>query len=236
MRFSIAHEIAHSLFPDWREVTRNRGATPTQADDWQLEMLCNVAAAEFVLPAGSLPPSQALGPMEELVRSARCFDVSVESYLIRSAKISPKPIIVFFASPYVSADQERRYRVDYSMSSPTAPLIRLAGRLVPRDSVISNCTALGYTDKASEDWVLGRPRTAEYVGIGAYPGSQFPRVAGLVRLEDSASARPGLTFVYGDVLNPRGDDTRIVCQMVNDKASTWGGGVARKMAKVFPPA
>lgn len=37
VRFSIAHEIAHSFFPDVAEAVRNRGGDPTFApDDWQL--------------------------------------------------------------------------------------------------------------------------------------------------------------------------------------------------------
>jgi|GEM_PF-612718 len=236
VRFSIAHEVAHHLFSDWRERTRNRGAENSQPDDWQLEMLCNLAASEFVLPVGSLQSSEAVGPIEQLVQSARRFDVSIEAYLIRLAKICAVPIIALFASPYLTGDHNRRYRVDYSISSPTAPRARLAGRVVPVSSVMSNCTALGYTDKARENWILDRPHTAEYVGIGAYPGSRYPRVAGLVRLEDSESTQPAIRFVYGDIRTPLRGGSRIVCQMVNDKATTWGGGVARKMAQVFPHA
>jgi hypothetical protein len=45
VRFSIAHEIAHTLFPDVAEQTRHRGGTGSAPDEWQLEMLCNLAAA-----------------------------------------------------------------------------------------------------------------------------------------------------------------------------------------------
>jgi hypothetical protein len=47
LRFSIAHEIAHTLFPDVGEQPRHRGGNRDVHDDWQLEMLCNLAAAEF---------------------------------------------------------------------------------------------------------------------------------------------------------------------------------------------
>ncbi len=53
MRFSIAHEIANTLFPDHIERVRNRrAAVVTRNDDWQLELLCNIAAAEFLMPGG----------------------------------------------------------------------------------------------------------------------------------------------------------------------------------------
>jgi len=55
IRYSIFHEIAHTLFPDCAEMIRNRGAhNASRRDDWQLETLCNIAAAEFLLPTGAL--------------------------------------------------------------------------------------------------------------------------------------------------------------------------------------
>src|SRR2546426_5403101 len=36
VRFSVAHEIAHTLFPDYQQVIRNRGdATSTKTDEWE---------------------------------------------------------------------------------------------------------------------------------------------------------------------------------------------------------
>jgi len=54
LRFSIAHEIAHSLFSDCADEVRNRGASPhSSRDNWQLEVLCNIGAAELLMPLGS---------------------------------------------------------------------------------------------------------------------------------------------------------------------------------------
>lgn len=39
VRFLVAHEIAHTLFPDVANETRHRGGPSATADDWQLEML-----------------------------------------------------------------------------------------------------------------------------------------------------------------------------------------------------
>jgi O-acetyl-ADP-ribose deacetylase (regulator of RNase III) len=38
------------------------------------------------------------------------------------------------------------------------------------------------------------------------------------------------------VLKPRGPETKVICQLVNDQARLWGGGVARSTAKAFPKA
>ena len=54
LRYSLAHEIAHTIFPDWADRVRKRAPhSELQGDDWQLEALCNIAAAEFVMPIGS---------------------------------------------------------------------------------------------------------------------------------------------------------------------------------------
>ena len=55
IRYSIFHEIAHTLFPDCALMIRNRGVhKASTGDEWQLETLCNLAAAEFLLPTGAL--------------------------------------------------------------------------------------------------------------------------------------------------------------------------------------
>ena len=54
VRFSLCHEIAHTLFPDYRNQIRYRAThEEMKTDEWQLEMLCNVGAAEFLMPIGS---------------------------------------------------------------------------------------------------------------------------------------------------------------------------------------
>jgi len=98
VRFSIAHEIAHTLFPDVADAVRHRAA-PSSADEWQLEMLCNLAAAEFVMPVGSLPARDELPTIESLMVERRRFDVAAEAFLIRITKIAREPIIMFCASP-----------------------------------------------------------------------------------------------------------------------------------------
>lgn len=49
--FSVAHEIVHTLFPDHYEMIQNRRQRGAQIDpDAELEYLCNVGAAELLLP------------------------------------------------------------------------------------------------------------------------------------------------------------------------------------------
>ena len=236
VRFTIAHEIAHLLFSDWSDQIRNRAARGEAADNWQLELLCNLAAAEFVLPIGSLPAAEKIPPIEELMRNRRDYDVSAEAFLIRLAKISTQPIGIFVASPFNAGGDERRYRIDYFVSSPTAEDIRISGNIVPDESVVRTCTAIGHTDRAMENWVNGSQTQIECVGLPPYPGSRYPRVAGLVRFDHANEDRRPIRIVHGDVLKPLGGGPKVICQLVNDKATKWGGGIARKMARRFPEA
>lgn len=235
VRFSIAHEIAHLLFPDWAEQTRNRGGGGA-ADDWQLEMLCNLAASEFVLPIGSLPSTSKIPPIEDLMRLRREYDVSAEAFLIRLAKTSSQPIGVFVSSPVVSEAGTRHYKIDYFFGSPTVPALHLSGALIPSQSIVHRCTAIGHTDRSAESWITGAPTQVECVGLTAYPGNVYPRVAGIVRFDEVHENHVPLRLVHGDVLQPRNGGRKVICQLVNDKAVRWGGGVARKIAKRYPGA
>ena len=236
VRFSIAHEIAHMLFPDWTEQIRNRGGQKEVVDDWQLETLCNLAASEFVLPIGSLSSVATVPPIEELMRRRREYDVSAEAFLIRLAKISTQPIGVFFASPYEVEDAQRRYRVNYFVGSPTAPKVQISGIDIPADSIVRRCTAIGYTNHAIESWITGSPMPIECVGMPAYPGGVYPRVAGLVSFDRAQQNVKPIRTLHGDILEPQSEGQKFICQLVNDKAVMWGGGVARKVASRFPHA
>lgn len=233
VRFSIAHELAHFLFSDWSEQIRNRGGSNHIADDWQLEMLCNLAASEIVMPTGSLASMAEIPSIEDLMVQRRKFDVSAEAFLIRLAKVSELPIGVILASP-VSKGQDRRYRVDYVVSSPTAPSIRASDLMVSENSVLRGCTAVGYSNSAIENWVTGKPTKIECVGIPPYPGDIYPRVICIARFEKANEDRKPIKLIHGNVIDPIGSGPKIVCQLVNDRASKWGGGVARKSAKKFP--
>ena len=236
VRFSIAHELAHLLFPDWGEQVRNRGGDDRSEDDWQLEMLCNVAASELVMPIGSLPDFRNIPQIEELLIAKRNYDVSVEAFLIRMAKISTQPIGVFVASSRHSEGEQRQYYVDYYVGSPTASRIGISGTKIPATSVVNGCTAIGYTDSGQESWMTGLSARVECVGIPGFPGTVYPRVAGLIRFDQAEPDKRIIRYVHGNILEPKNGGDRIICQMVNDKAMKWGGGVARQVASKFPDA
>ena len=235
VRFSIAHEIAHTLFPDVADTVRHRGG-PTSDDEWQLEMLCNLAAAEFVMPLGSLAARNELPPIEALMTERRRFDVSAEAFLIRVVKVVKSPAFMFCASPVSSPSGATKYRIDYTVASITAPGFSISGRTVPAGSAVYSCTAIGYTARGIENWFSRGAATIECVGIPGFPGSSLPRVAGLIRFAQELPIEEPIQVIHGDVLNPRGPGPKVICQLVNDQARVWGGGVAKSAAKKFPAA
>ena len=236
VRFSLAHEIAHTLFADVADQTRHRGGTPTSPDEWQLEMLCNLAAAEFVMPLGSLPASDRLPRLEQLMADRRKFDVSAEAFLIRVVKTTAEPALMFCASPIEDASLRPSYRIDYTVGSKSAPPLNGAGISIPSDSIVNTCTAIGQTNRASESWLTEERLIIECVGIPGFPGTIFPRIAGIIRFRGEDAEQDGLNFRHGDVLSPGGPGMKVVCQLVNDQARVWGGGVARATARRYPNA
>ncbi|MGE4480846.1 ImmA/IrrE family metallo-endopeptidase [Acidocella sp.] len=233
-RFSIAHEIVHTFFPDVGDAVRNRGGDASVRDDWQLELLCNIGASEIVMPVGSLPKLDNVPPLERLIEDRLRFDVSIEAYLIRVVSVTDLPVTMFIASPH-PAGQSFEYRVDYAIASSSAPGLPLGEQRIPDKSVVRQCTAIGSTAHDIENWADNKPALVECVGIPGYPGSLLPRVAGIVR-HDAREHGDFLHFIYGDILAPRPLPPIVVCQLVNDRAIRWGGGVAKQMARRYPNA
>lgn len=122
LRFSIAHEVAHTLFEDVGDRIRHRGGDGSR-DDWQLEMLCNIAAAEFIMPVGSLEPSDQIQPIEQLMVERRAFDVSAEAFILRMVKLVAEPAAAVFASAV--ADNPACFMIDL-------PFPRVAGQSLCR--------------------------------------------------------------------------------------------------------
>ena len=100
VRFSLAHEIGHTIFPDCGSMIRNRVPWTGRGDAWQLEVLCNIAAAEILMPPGPLLDYSEQGSLtiQGLPSIWRKFNVSAEALLIRIARLTREPISVFAAS------------------------------------------------------------------------------------------------------------------------------------------
>ena len=227
LRFSLAHEIAHTLFPDCAKTMRHRLIRhDASADEWQLEALCNIAAAEFLMPLGSLrSPSRNELSVNHLLELRAKYQVSSEAIFIRVAHVSTEPCAVFCASRPEAVPEERRYRLDYVISSPSWHQKLAIGSWLPTSSVVTDCHAVGYTAKGDESWGNQGPWHVECLAIPPYPHSRCPRILGiLVPRRGAALPESGITEVMGNALDPRGPGQRLIVHIVNDTTPNWGGG------------
>jgi len=228
VRFSLAHEIGHTLFPDYLQTTHNRlQPVPQRRDEWQRELLCNLAAAEILMPSESIAREVASNiTIENLTSLWKKFEVSPEAFLIRTARSTSQPISIF-AAARTNDENDSPYRLDYCMASGSSEIKFAPGTLLPSNTALKECSAIGFTARGVERWG-GTEVSVECVGIPPYPGSIFPRVIGVLRARDQlASELLDILYVRGDVTQPRGESNKIVAHIVNDKSSTWGAGAAR---------
>lgn len=146
-RFSIAHEIAHTLFPDCVENARNRGqSVEPRADNWQLELLCNIAAAEFIMPVGNELDIDTPVTIDNVLQLQKQFDVSTEAISIRLANVTLKPCTIFAAARFADSESFTDYRLDYSVRSRSSTIELIRGQNL-RNSILSQCTALAIQQK-----------------------------------------------------------------------------------------
>jgi hypothetical protein len=224
LRYSIAHELAHTLFPDCGERIRHRAAYhDLVGDDWQLEALCNIGAAEILMPVGSFPELLAADPsIEQMLLLRQEFGVSMEALLIRAMRLTHDPLAMFCASrPDGGAE---RYRIDYAIASE-AWVVASQGITLPSATAVAKCSAIGHTSVGDESWVGAGPVHVESVGIPPYPGSAWPRVVGIIRPATiAAGPQPQrINYLRGDALSRQSAGPVVVAQVVNDATANWGG-------------
>jgi Zn-dependent peptidase ImmA (M78 family) len=241
INYSICHELAHTFFPDCAARVRHRlSHNDMTSDDWQLEMLCNIAAAELVMPIGSFPSiGQEELSIDAVLGLRKQYEVSVDAVLLRAIHLTSTESVAFSASVHKHGT-EPRYVVDFAVPSRSWSGSRLySGSPVPKNSVATKCIAIGYTAKAIEPWPrgLGNVRV-ECVGLPPYPGQTLPRVAGIIMPEQPLrDSTPRITYLRGDATSPHGETgSKLIVQIVSDKALTWGAGFALAARRKWPRA
>jgi len=240
MRFSIAHELGHILFPDCAAETRHRVThQDMKADDWQLESLCNIAAAEILMPFGTLQDELQNRPSVGLFLDLRRkYLVSCEAIANRLIRLTQYPCVAFL----LRFDLLRsRYFVEYRVSSAALrdKINIYRGSFLPLSSKVANCNAIGTRDHEEARWISGTdPWVVEYLGISPNSGESNPRVLGLASppLPEDYSASEAITFVHGDASEPFALGQKLLLQIVNDQALVWGGGFAKQARKKWPNA
>jgi hypothetical protein len=81
-RYSVAHEVVHTLFPDYEDQLRQSGKLWRQEDDdSELEKLCQIGAAELLMPEFEFAPRlESAGlSLPTVIRLHDAFDASIEA-------------------------------------------------------------------------------------------------------------------------------------------------------------
>lgn len=246
LRYSVAHELAHAFFPDAAEETRQRtytGAVEELAadDSWQLELLCNVAAAEILMPTAAIEGLlDADTDIDFLMAKRAQFHVSTEALLRRLVHATGKPIALA-AFNRVRETVTSPLRCDYVLTSRAWAGEIERGNVIDPETFPTAPSAVGQTTRGSAT-IAGQTWNVHCVGAPAYPGRVLPRVLTLLEPPDAATdARPGLTYKVGDIAEAvdGATDNRpvVVSHVVNDGARGWGRyGVAGALGRVVPDA
>ena len=188
VRFSVAHELGHLLFPDHGDRVRYRNASHSRErrpDDWQLEVLCNVAAAELLMPAGAFPQEETENlSLTHLMDLRATFGVSTEALLRRVVKLTDLPVALFASARL----DDGGYRIDYVVDSRAwHPNVR-QGEQLGHETLLAHCTAVGFSTDGSERWPGEQDvLRVQAVGVPPFPGDRYPRVVGLVQPSTPAS-------------------------------------------------
>jgi O-acetyl-ADP-ribose deacetylase (regulator of RNase III) len=236
INYSVAHELGHSLFRDCADIVRHRikhsGAT---RDEWQLEMLCNIAAAEILMPVGALRREDLEPEIDRILDLRKQYAVSSEAVLLRMLRLTPKSCLGFVARREPDSSPGH-YKVDYAVGSSSWQFPIRSGWSLPQISVVSQCTAIGFTAKAAERWFESTQEwKVEAVGIPPYPGRAYPRVLGIVRQVNAMETpKQEIKYLKGDATMPRGSGPRILAHIVSDRGIVWGAGFGRAVRKKWP--
>lgn len=236
IRFSLAHELAHTLFPDCSKSVRQRlRSFDMRDDDWQLELCCNVAASEFLMPIGiGRRIEKEPVTVANILLLEDEYDVSTEAISLRLAHLTNEPCTIFVASR-ASDHPNAVHRIDYSVPSRTSTLDFPRGLQIGPKTILSECTAIGYTSKGTERWSSYPEINIECVGIPPFPNHRWPRIVGIARPASSTKSVPmQINYLRGDALEPRGVGSKIIAHIVNDKTPNWGAGFPRSLKKKWP--
>ena len=239
VNFSIAHEIAHTFFPDCAEEVRNRSRERWDKPNWQLEVLCNIGAAELTMPVGSFPAEKIrFMTIEELMHLRKEFQVSTEAILIRLVKLTSSRVACFSATRITTPEKPPEYQINYQVESSLWSKSTKKGKQEKfRSKVLDECIAIGATSKGSETWRIEGEVHIEAVALPPLPGSNELRVVGFIRPALEMPDLGKIDYRQGNASKFTVDSNVAIMHIVNDKAMRWGPyGFAKILRKNFPKA
>lgn len=152
LNFTLAHEIAHTFFEGAADKihlrSEDRAIYDRTPDGRTLERLCDIAAAELLMPDSCFKPTaQEQGFNARAVSAlASRFHVSLQAAAIRLVRWrSPSPVAIGFFEYGLPPSEKKpddltAYRVRRLFRSTSFPFLLPNGKSVPKDSVVYRCS------------------------------------------------------------------------------------------------
>lgn len=126
-RYSIAHEIIHTLFPDYASHVESAGQLWRDDKYDELEKLCQIGAAELIFPEQSFLIS--LGrcglSLAGILKIKKQFDASPEATFRRAVELASEPALGLVFRP-VRWENDSGVWIDTSQGDAHQPRLRLA--------------------------------------------------------------------------------------------------------------
>lgn len=235
INFSIAHEIAHTLFPDCNLQIRNREEN-RGLDEWELEYLCDIAAAEILLPYATFAEeaNSALLNLSSILEISNKYKASLESVFLRFCEVVDKPCAMAIA--YFEDEEQKKLNLDYFKASRTLSLNLPSNYTIPSDSKAYECLNSGWTSQGIEQWDIFSNTRYNVFGIGLPPlKKQRKQRVGLFIVPEyyNNTIESPIYKVSGDATMPRGGGVKIIVQPLNTTGGV-GFGFGRAMSTKWP--
>lgn len=233
LNFSVAHEIAHTLFTDCAEEIRNREQTPTA--NRELEQLCNIAASEIQLPyayfsndANSMNEIN----IENLVALATKYKASLESLLLRFVDVIDSPCAIMICQ----FDEGQDLQIEYSKASGSFPHIIPKTYKIPKGSKAYECASPGWSSRETSNWsFLEGAWNIFFIGLSPLRKENRGRV-GVIMVPSKGNEKlqsKKIQIEFGDATKPRGAGNKVIAQVVNTSGAL-GLGFGKSLSKNYP--
>lgn len=190
-RFTICHELAHTCFPDAFERVRCSGRTDSDAAYRSFERLCDIGAAELLLPREEFTAdlNQRVLSLPHADELRQRYLASIDATVIRCVSLTDHRCTAAFLTD--SAFDEftpipGRPRVKYCFPSSSFTGFIPSGTLLPANSAVLKAAdkPLACSPPPKETWwISGKPYTfyVEAMGLPAIPENrEYPKVLALL--------------------------------------------------------
>jgi hypothetical protein len=135
-RYSVGHEIVHTLFPDYQQAVALAKLLWRDSDHSEFERLCQVGAAEIIFPAAGFTAAlhDCGVSLNTVLTLAKKYDASPEATLRRALELSHVPVLGLAFRPCLSDSNPVQF-LQMHPGDPHRPRTQLGASLVCLSSV-----------------------------------------------------------------------------------------------------